>query len=259
MTLTARLSIAVLSVCLVILSVPVSRADSPSPAGGELVAVSVKPQAWQARRAEFARILNAIDSKDAASVEAFRSVLTEFEGQPFSRTPMENMEILGVYYLPKEGIEAVLTYIAANAALGWYDALRHGSESGRSEILHNEGFFKLPLMLAGDEFVHQAVKFFEEQPAKTDQLVQRGIAIADMLKDDPRYDHLWPSAYGLERMMCAMGAECGPPGALPKAQWADAWEETKARVARYYRINPPQASPPASAAKKAPSTKSKKR
>jgi hypothetical protein len=77
--------------------------------------------------------------------------------------------------------------------------------------------------------------------------VQKGLAIADKFKDDTRYDHQWPSAYGLERMMCAMGGECSPPSAMPKAQWGDAWEETKAHVTRYYRINPPPASAPASA------------
>lgn len=259
MPLTARLPIAVLSVCLAILAAPVSSADSQQPAVGEVVNIPIQSQAWQSRRAEFARILNNLNGKEAESLQAFKGVLTEFEQQPFSRTPMENMEILGVYYLPKEGIEAILPYIAANAALGWYDALRYGSESGRSEILHNEGFFKLSLVLAGEDFVQQAVKLFKEQPEKTAQLVQKGIVIADTLKDEPRYDHQWPSAYGLERMICATGGECSAPSAVPKAQWGEAWEETKARVTRYYRINPPQVSTPTSAPKKTPSAKTKKR
>jgi hypothetical protein len=176
------------------------------------------------------------------------------------------MEILGVYYVPAEGIEPTLTFIAANAALGWYDALRYGSASGRQEILHNEGFFKLPLVLGGEEFIQMAVKFFIEQPEKTAQLVQKGIAIADALKDDPRYDHRWPSVYGLERTLCAMGAECAPPSTAEVALWADAWEETKTRVIRYYRNNDPQAAAkvstptntPTSAPKKAVSTKKKR-
>jgi hypothetical protein len=221
--------------------------------------IQVEPQSWQARRGEFARIVNNLNSKDAQVMEAFKAVLTEFEQKPFSRTPMENMEILGVYYVPAEGIEPTLTYIAANAALGWYDALRYGSESGRAEILHNEGFFKLPLVLGGEEFIQQAVKFFVEQPEKTAELVLKGIALADALKDDPRYDHRWPSAYGLERTMCALGADCTPPSALPKAQWADAWEETMARVLRYYRNNDPQAAALASDPKKPGVAENKKR
>jgi hypothetical protein len=117
----------------------------------------------------------------------------------------------------------------------------------------------MPFVLAGEDFSALAVKFFEKQPEKTAQLVQKGIAIADTFKDDPRYDHQWPSAYGLERMMCAMGGECSPPSAIPKAQWSDAWEETKARVTRYYRINPPPASEPASTPKKVTPAKTKKR
>ncbi len=105
------------------------------------------------------------------------------------------------------------------------------------------------------------MKFFVEQPEKTAQLVQKGITIADALKDDPRYDHRWPSAYGLERTLCAMGAECAPPLAADVALWADAWEETKARVIRYYRNNDPQAAAevttPASAPEKAVSTRKK--
>jgi hypothetical protein len=220
-----------------LLLAPASQADAPAAPVGEVVTIPVQPQAWQARRGEFARIINNLDGQNPSTLQPFETVLTEFEQRPFSRTPMENMEILGVYYLPREGIEAVLTYIAANAALGWYDALRYGSESGRSEILHNEGFFKLPFVLAGEDHAGLAVKFFEEQPEKTTQLVQKGIAIADALKDDPRYDHQWPSAYGLERMMCAMGSDCSQTPALAKESWAAAWEETVARVARYYRIN----------------------
>lgn len=233
-------------------------ADKPADAGKAaaepgVVTIKVEPQSWQARRGEFARIVNNLGGKDAQVFKDFDAVLTEFVEKPYSRTPMENMEILGVFYVPRQGIEATLTHIAANAALGWYDALRYGSESGRAEILQNEGFFKLPLMLAGDEIVQQTVKFFIEQPEKTAQLVQKGIAIADALKDDPRYDHQWPSAYGLERTLCALGAECTPPSAVPKAQWGEAWEETKARVIRYYRNNDPRAAAPAEQPAKAAS------
>lgn len=232
-----KLPAAALSCLLACLLAPASLADSTPPAVGESKTTRVEPQSWQARRAEFARLVNNYNPADKAVVEAFDAVLTEFEKQPFSRTPMENMEILGVYYVPREGIEPTLSLIAANAALGWYDALRYGSESGRSEIMHNEGFFRLPFMLAGESYSQMAVKFFEEQPEKTAQLVLQGIAIADALKDDPRYDHLWPSAYGLERILCAMGGECAPASAVPRAEWAYAWEETGARVVHYYRIN----------------------
>jgi len=267
--MTFRLRTAILAILIGNVIAPSSRAaDAPADAGKAgaeptVVTVKVEPRAWQARRGEFARIVNNLGGKDAQVLKDFEAVLTEFEQKPFSRTPMENMEILGVFYVPREGIEPTLSLIAANAALGWYDALRYGSESGRAEILHNEGFFKLPMVLAGDEFIQMAVKFFVEQPEKTAQLVQKGIAIADALKDDPRYDHQWPSAYGLERTLCALGAECTPPSAVPKAQWGEAWEETKARVVRYYRNNAPRAAAPAEQApssdpKRAAATKKKR-
>lgn len=206
---------------------------------GKTVEIKVEAQGWQTRRAGFARIVNALAEKDPKTIESFKAVLSEFEQQPFTRTPMENMEILGVYYVPAEGIEPTLYLVAANAALGWYDALRFASESGRSEILHNEGFFKLPFMLGGEQYTTMALKFFSEHPDKTAQEVQRGLALAARLKDDPRYDHQWPSAYGLERMLCAMGQECTPPGAIAQSQWDAAWQEAQERVQRYYRINPP--------------------
>lgn len=257
MHMTSRLRIAICCLLIGAFFTPSGRAaEAPADTGKAAaepgaVSIRVEPQSWQARRSEFARIVNNLGGKDPQVLKEFEAVLTEFEQKPFSRTPMENMEILGVFYVPREGIEATLTYIAANAALGWYDALRYGSASGRQEILHNEGFFKLPMVLAGDEFIQMAVKFFVEQPEKTAQLVQKGIAIADALKDDPRYDHQWPSAYGLERTLCALGADCTKPSPAQAAEWPDAWEETKARVIRYYRNNDPRAAAPAEQATKA--------
>ena len=97
-------------------------ADKPADAGKATesgpVVIKVEPQSWQARRGEFARIVNNLGGKDAQVFKDFETVLTEFEQKPFSRTPMENMEILGVFYVPREGIESTLTLIAANAALG---------------------------------------------------------------------------------------------------------------------------------------------
>jgi hypothetical protein len=75
MTLTARLSIAVLSVFLSIVMAPTSRADSAPPAVGKVVTIPVQPQAWQSRRAEFARIINGLGDKDAKTIEAFNRVL----------------------------------------------------------------------------------------------------------------------------------------------------------------------------------------
>jgi hypothetical protein len=42
---------------------------------GKVVTIPVQPQAWQSRRAEFARIINGLGDKDAKTIEAFNRVL----------------------------------------------------------------------------------------------------------------------------------------------------------------------------------------
>src|SRR5258708_33362509 len=111
----------------------------------------LQPQPWQIRRSDFAKAMRGAQAADEAARKTLDATVTEFEKRPFSRTPMENMEILGVFYVPKDGIEKSLVIVAANAVLGWYDALRFGSESGRAEILNNEGFLKKAFVLAGNE------------------------------------------------------------------------------------------------------------
>lgn len=234
---TGPLYSTILAVCLACTASLTVWAEAPTPEPAGATSAPTQAPAWLSRRAEFAHIVNALNPDDPATFQPFMAILTEFEKKPFTRTPMENMEILGVYYLPRDGIESTLTYIAANAALGWYDALRFTSESGRAEILHNEGFFKLPFVLAGPEFSEQAVQFFETHPEKTAQLVREGLAIANTLKHEPRYDHQWPSAYGLERTLCALGADCSKPSPATQAIWAQLWEDTQERVMHYYRIN----------------------
>jgi len=213
-------------------------ADTPSesakPAGPSL-------QPWQKRRAEFAETVKRMRADDASGRKDFEAVLTEFEKQPFSRTPMENMEILGVFYVPQEGIEATLPAVVANAALGWYDALRFTSESGRDEIVNQEGFFRKAYVLAGTEMREHAVKFFGDNPELAAALVAKGIAVADRFKDDPRYDHKRPSAYGDEARECAKDTQCTGVRSMPDTRWLDAWEDAKQRVTAYYRLNKPGA------------------
>jgi hypothetical protein len=45
------------------------------------------------------------------------------------------------------------------ATLGWYDPLSFGSESGRAEIVNNEGSFKRALVLAGKQKVDDFLSF----------------------------------------------------------------------------------------------------
>ena len=95
---------------------------------GKQVILNLPKQPWQERRAEFFKAVAGANKRDPAAIKELDGVLTEFETHPMSRTPMENMDILGAFYVPKDGVEKPLVMIAENAALGWYDAMRFGSE-----------------------------------------------------------------------------------------------------------------------------------
>jgi len=202
----------------------------------EMPEVTAKP--WQLRRAQFARIVAGVQAGDPNARIQFDAVLTEFETHAFSRTPLENMEIVGVFYLPKEGIEQCLPVIVANDVLGWYDALRFTDESGRSEIFANEGLFKRAMLTSGPANSERAVKFLESNPEKTSQLVAKGIALAKPFRDSRNYDHHWPEVYGLQPVVCASGGPCAMRPMLPEDQWNAAWDEAVRRVVTYYQVNP---------------------
>lgn len=197
-------------------------------------AADYAPQAWQIRRAEFGKIVQGINQGDASAVKKFDDVLTEFDTSPqMSRTPLENMEILGLYYVPREGVEKTLPVIVKTALLGWYDALRFASASGKAEI--SQGLFMLPIAMGGPEARAKAAKFFAEQPARTEQMVSQGVAFAARNRGKVGYDQHWPTAFGLERMICAEGGACDTIPPLPESQWDAAWAEAEKRVRAYYR------------------------
>lgn len=198
-------------------------------------------QPWQERRVKFLKAVQGTREGNPTARSEFNDVLTEFDTRPFGRTPMENMEILGVFYVPNQGIEAALPYIVVNAVLGWYDALRFASESGRAEIFSNEGFFKKALILGGPEMAAKSVKFLEGNPERIAQLLAQGFLFAEKIRDTSSYDRQWPTAYGLERINCAQGYSCINPPSMPKDQWDKAWGEAKRRVGSYYQIGKPSA------------------
>jgi hypothetical protein len=237
----------VLSFVLLACSVTVFAAEKTSPADASApsatAAAPAAQQPWQKRRAEFEETVKRMRADDASARKDFEAVLTEFEKQPFSRTPIENMDILGVFYVPQEGIETTLPAVVANAALGWYDALRFTSESGRDELVKQEGFFRRAYVIAGTEMSQRAVQFFGDNPDLAASLVAKGIAVAERFKDDPRYDHKWPSVYGEEARRCAKEDTCASLRSMPDTQWLDAWEDAKQRVTSYYRLNSPGSRP----------------
>jgi hypothetical protein len=210
--------------------------------------VQVDLQPWQQRRMKFIKTVQGLRKGDPIARKDFDTILTEFETHPFSRTPLENMELLGVFYVPKDGLEKSMSIVIANATLGCYDALRFASESGRAEIINNEGFFKKAFVLGGPDMANKAVQFLQNDPGKVAKSLTQGFSFAERRRDTSDYDHHWPSAYGLERTICAQGGSCVAPQPMPKEQWDKAWEEAKRRVTAYYQVTKPSAAPENSAA-----------
>jgi len=189
---------------------------------------------WQERRAKFWKTVKGANTRDPDATRDFKAILTQFETQPFSRNPVENMDLLGVFYAPKDEVEQTLKVVSANAALGWYDALRFGSESGRAEILHNEKFFGSAYLLSGVKTTDRFNDFMKEHPDLAKKSVISGLSFAEAERKNPHYDAHWPTAYGLERIICAQGGSCQRPKELPPDQWDKAWEEAKKQVTAYY-------------------------
>ena len=212
--------------------------DAAQPQIGTIVPIHVELQAWQIRRAVFQALSLRLRKSDFSAAKDYDAVLTEFDTQPFSRTPIETLEILGDYYIPKEGPDPALAVVVQNLVLGWYDALRFASESGRVEIVNNDGFFKKAFVLGGSEVVNRFVKFAADKPERVRALVAQGIAIAEKYRETNTYDRHWPTAYGVERLLCAQGGPCDAPPEMPKEQWSGAWEEAKRRVTLYFQPAP---------------------
>jgi hypothetical protein len=172
-------------------------------------------QPWQIRRETYWATVKNANSQDADAKKKLDAVLTEFESQPFARTPMENMDILGTFYVPKDGVEKAFVIVIANATLGWYDALRFGSESGRTEIQTNERFFLRAYLLSGPKTTEQFKQFMKEHPDQAHTALINGLSIAEKIRKNPPYDVRWPTAYGLERVICAEGGSCERPKEIP--------------------------------------------
>jgi hypothetical protein len=208
--------------------------NSSSNSSSKEIKVQVPLQPWQKRRADFSKIVQGLRENSPDAKKDFDVVLTEIETRTLNRTPIENMEIFGVFYVPKDGMDPALSVIAMNAVLGWYDALRFASESGRAEIINNEGFFKKPIILGGTDAQKKAVNFLQNNPERVAQLLTQGMSYAEKFRETASYDRLWVTAYGLEKSICGTGGSCEPPRALPKEQWDSAWKEAKQRVTSYY-------------------------
>jgi hypothetical protein len=192
-------------------------------------------QAWQVRRAKLDQAILGARQNNADALKQFDQMLTEMEQHPLARTPLEALDIIGSYYLPNEGIESSLGLIVTQLTLGWYDVLRFASPSGRAEIIDNEQFFKRALVLSGKDVTDKSFEFLKNHQDRVSQLVTEGLSYADRFRDTTDYDRQWPTAYGLERILCASGdaGKCNV-SLLPKDQWDTAWAKSKQAVSDYF-------------------------
>ncbi|GBG14816.1 ATP-dependent Clp protease ATP-binding subunit ClpX [Novimethylophilus kurashikiensis] len=206
----------------------------PSAQVGEIAQSPYRLQSWEQRRLRTREQMTGVLAHDAAAGTAFDKTLTASER--WQLTPMETMELLGAFYMPREGIESGLPVILTAAMLGWYDALRYGSASGRDEIQTNAKFFLLPFSTSGKTGVEQLIAYLKDHP---DQAKKSAILAESMfvkLKDGLTYDHRWPTAYGMERFQCGMTLDCKIPSPLPRDKWPEAEAAAKAFVFKYYHI-----------------------
>ncbi len=203
----------------------------------QTITVALPKQPWQERREKYWATVKGVNAGSADAWKEMDAIVAGFAAQPFARTPMENMDIMGAYFVPKQGVEPTLPFVVANAALGWYDALRFGSESGRAEIATNERFFLRAYTLGGAATTGQYKQFMTEHPDLAQKAIAVGLAMAEKQRANPRYDVHWPTAYGLERIICAQGGSCEPPKAMPTDQWDKAWVQAKERVTAYYSVS----------------------
>jgi hypothetical protein len=195
----------------------------------------IKLEAWKIRRLERLKIIKDALAPNAAKSQAFDHLLTNFEHHQVAQTPLENMDLLGLFYARSEGIAKALPVIVMNATLGWYDALRFGSPSGQAEIVNNERFFKHAFVLAGKERINEYLEFAKSHPEEIQAAIDQGMIFAEKFKNSEEYDRRWPTAYGLERMTCALGGTCPSPVEAPQSQWNALWDQAKLRVKTYYK------------------------
>lgn len=211
----------------------------------KIVGVQTLHDAWQVRRAETRAFITAIgdekatQAQHASALRGFDARLTASENGKL--TPIETMEIFQVFYVPKElqknlpRFDAMLRIIAAQATMGWYDALRFADDSGRAEISNNEVFFTL----AFDKSIRDFVRFMKEQPDQTAAAVNAGIQDArdKIAAKHINYDPTWPASYGMLRMQCAVtnAKTCERPIPHPAGEWPALLDQSAQRVSTIYR------------------------
>lgn len=194
--------------------------------------LQIEMQAWQKRREETRGLFRRFLDGELDASRKLDALLTDFERRPFGRTPLENLEIVSSWYIPREGFGKCMRVVVANVTLGWYDALRFASVSGRAEIIEKEALFKMAFTLGGRDF--GSVEFLQSAQAKASEELSNGLLIAEKFKEIAEYDRHWPSAFGLEPIIKHFGDVATENVTLPEEDWLGAWEAAKTCASKYF-------------------------
>ena len=180
----------------------------------------------EARRLHFNLTMAKVRAGDPAGRPELDAILWAFRSRPYERTPLETLELLGFHYLPQDGVAKTLPRIVTAAAVGWYDASRFSSDQRRDQLANVESFFTKAFSVTSDSARRDVKAFFRDNPERAKKLMAEGFLAAEALRHDSRLDHRWlePAKGGQTRL--SAGYE------LPRQQWAEAWAQTKTRVAQ---------------------------
>lgn len=205
------------------------------------VILDIQQQPWQVRRDEYIKAFIALGNNpgDTKALETIDRILTEYEKAMWSRTPIEGMDILQTYYIPEDGIK-VMSLVVTQAILGYRDVLQWATSSGKAEIFNNEQFLTRALR-AGKEkpLSDEWIELIKSNPNEAKAIIDKGIRYAltiDSMKTQSNfYDRHWPSGYGLERTMAALGQQSLPNSdAKPKMGDDEAMQEAIQKMSEYY-------------------------
>lgn len=201
---------------------------------------------WQERYAQFLDVLRRLAAKDQSATLQLEVIVRNFEADPFRITPFEAMDVMGRIFVPQAGIEKMLPFVAAHAALGLYDTYRFAGPLAQSMILEN--LLRQPLVLGGKEVTDAVRAFLRDQPERAEVLVREGLVVAGIERRQPRYDVRWPEAMNKCPFPDPDGKLCPPFTPPPSSEWESLWGKAVARALEYYRVE----SPPPAAASGAP-------
>lgn len=214
------------------------KVDTDTKSIGKTIVVDVKKQDWQIRRVEYINALKQYSKNpnDKNALNTIDKALTNYEKQPWSITPMEAMDLLQTFYVPREGIKT-MSMIVAEAILGYRDTLQWASKSGKSEIIWNEQFLIRALTNGGknQNTMNEWLKFVEQNEEEAKKIVDSGVKFAKLINSaKDGYDRRWPTAYGLERMINSMENKPDKARTSPNMSDEQALEEAIAKIYAYY-------------------------